>query len=135
MSNVMTYKGYSARIEYDDEDGIVFGQVAGLRDGIGFHAETVDGLRAAFHEAVDDYLATCAKVGKDPEREYSGKVMLRVDPELHARIAKSAELAGLSINQWGERVFREATLTGRRADPIAALALKDEIILTLQPLP
>ncbi len=109
MSNVMNYKGYSARVDYDDDDGIFFGQVAGLRDGIGFHADTVEALRDAFHEAVDDYLETCAKVGKDPDREYSGKVMLRLDPELHARIAKSAELAGMSINQWGERVFSQAT--------------------------
>jgi len=109
MSNVMHYKGYSARIEYDDEDGIFFGRVAGLRDGIGFHADTVEDLRAAFREAVDDYLETCAKIGKEPEREYSGKVMLRVAPELHARIARSAELAGMSINQWGEKVFSKAT--------------------------
>lgn len=109
MSNIMNYKGYSARVEYDDDDGIFFGQVAGLRDGIGFHADTVDNLRAAFHEAVDDYLETCAKVGKEPDREYSGKVMLRLAPELHARIAKTAELAGMSINQWGERVFSQAT--------------------------
>ena len=56
MNNVMTYKGYSARIEYDDEDGILFGQIAGIRDGVGFHADSVDDLRAAFHEAVDDYI-------------------------------------------------------------------------------
>jgi len=108
MSNIMNYKGYSARIEYDDDDGIFFGQVAGLRDGIGFHADTVEGLRTAFHEAVDDYLAICAKIGKEPDREYSGKVMFRLHPSLHARIAKTAELAGMSINQWGEQVLSKA---------------------------
>lgn len=107
--SAMSYKGYSARVEYDDGDGIFFGRIAGINDVIGFHADTVDGLRAAFREAVDGYLATCAKVGKEPDREYSGKVMLRLDPDLHARIAKSAELAGLSINQWGERVLSQAT--------------------------
>ncbi len=109
MSNVMKYKGYSARVEYDDEDGILFGKLAGIDDIVGFHADTVENLRAAFREAVDDYLEACAKIGKEPDREYSGKVMLRLDPELHARIAKSAELAGMSINQWGERVFIQAT--------------------------
>ncbi|MEW4466307.1 type II toxin-antitoxin system HicB family antitoxin [Parasphingorhabdus sp. JC815] len=109
MNNVMNYKGYSARVEYDDDDGIFFGQVAGLRDGIGFHADTVEDLRTAFHEAVDDYLETCAKAGKEPDREYSGKVMFRINPELHARIAKNAEMAGMSINQWGERVLNQAT--------------------------
>lgn len=107
--SAMNYKGYSARVEYDDDDGIFFGRIAGINDVVGFHADTVDALRAAFHAAVDDYLAACAKVGKEPDREYSGKVMLRLDPELHARIAKTAELAGLSINQWGERVFSQAT--------------------------
>jgi len=108
MSNVMTYKGYSARIEYDDEDGILFGRIAGIRDGVGFHADTVEGLRTAFHEAVDDYLETCAKVGKEPQKPYSGKVMFRVSPELHRKAALAAELAGKSLNQWAEEALARA---------------------------
>ena len=55
----MTYKGYAARIDYDDDDRIFTGlTIAGIRDGVGFHADTVDGLRQAFHEAVEDYLET-----------------------------------------------------------------------------
>ena len=64
MTNTMSYKGYAARIEYDDDDGIFTGRIAGIRDGVGFHADTVEGLRTAFHEAVEDYIETCAKVGK-----------------------------------------------------------------------
>ena len=64
----MTYKGYSARIEYDDDDRVFTGRIAGTRDGVGFHADTVDGLRRAFHEAVEDYLETCAKIGKEPQK-------------------------------------------------------------------
>lgn len=67
MTNIMTYKGYSARIEYDDEDGIMTGQIAGIRDGVGFHADSVQKLREAFIGAVDDYVATCAKIGKEPQ--------------------------------------------------------------------
>lgn len=107
--NAMHYKGYSARVEYDDDDGVFFGRIAAINDVVGFHADTVENLRSAFRDAVDDYLETCAKIGKGPEREYSGKIMLRLDPELHARIAKTAELAGMSINQWGERVLASAT--------------------------
>lgn len=108
MSNVMTYKGYSARIEYDDEDGILFGRIAGIRDGVGFHADTVEDLRTAFHEAVDDYLEICAKVGKEPQKPYSGKVMFRVSPELHRKAALAAELAGKSLNQWAEEALARA---------------------------
>ncbi len=59
----MTYLGYSARIDYDDEDGIVFGRLAGTADGVGFHAKTMTGLHKAFREAVDDYLETRAELG------------------------------------------------------------------------
>jgi len=108
MSNTMNYKGYTARIEYDDEDGIFFGRIAGISDGVGFHAETVEDLRAAFHEAVEDYIETCAKVGKDPQKAYSGKMMFRVDPEVHRKAALAAELAGKSLNQWAEEALEKA---------------------------
>lgn len=108
MSNVMNYKGYSARIEYDDEDGIFFGRLAGIRDGVSFHADNVPDLKEAFIEAVDDYAETCAKVGKEPQRPASGNMSFRVDPEVHRKVALAAELAGKSLNQWGEQVMSEA---------------------------
>lgn len=108
MSNTMSYKGYTARIEYDDEDGIFFGRIAGISDGVGFHADTVEDLCAAFHEAVEDYIETCAKVGKDPQKDYSGKMMFRVDPEVHRKAALAAELAGKSLNQWAEEALEKA---------------------------
>lgn len=109
MKNAMTYKGYAARIEYDDDDGILVGRIAGIRDGVGFHAETVEELREAFEEAVEDYLETCLKVGKEPQKAYSGKMMFRVDPETHRRAARAAELSGKSLNQWAEEVIDKAT--------------------------
>ena len=75
---------------------------------MGFHAQRVDGLRAAFHEAVEDYLETCAKIGKEPQRAYSGQMMFRVNPDVHRRAALAAELAGKSLNQWAEEVMGKA---------------------------
>lgn len=106
MTNVMTYKGYQARIEYDDDDGIMFGKIAGITDSVSFHGESVAELKAAFREAVDDYVETCAKVGKEPQKSFSGKMMLRVPPEVHRSAALAAELAGVSLNQWGEDALR-----------------------------
>lgn len=106
--NTMSYKGYSARIDYDDEDGILVGRIAGIADVIGFHADTVEDLRAAFFEAVDDYIETCAKAGKEPQKSYSGKMMFRVAPEVHRKAAIAAELAGKSLNQWAEEVLAQA---------------------------
>ena len=61
MSDILSYKGYQARVEFDADDRIFFGRVAGIKDGAGFHADTVNDLIAAFHEAVDDYLEIYAK--------------------------------------------------------------------------
>jgi len=96
----MQYKGYAARIEYSDEDKCFIGHIAGIRDIIGFHGDSVDSLNAAFEEAVDDYLETCEQEDIPPQRPYSGKVMLRLSPELHAEIAMKAEAHGKSLNQW-----------------------------------
>ena len=104
----MTYQGYSARVEFDDEDGIFTGRIAGIRDGVGFHSDTVEGLRAAFLEAVEDYLETCAAVGREPQRAFSGQMMFRVKPEVHRKAALAAELAGKSLNQWAEEVLGKA---------------------------
>jgi len=107
--NTMTYKSYAARIEYSDEDTCFIGHVAGINDVVGFHAESVKELRAAFEEAVDDYLETCEKLGRPPQKPYSGKLMLRVPPEIHARAAMMAEAHGLSLNQWAAEVISKAS--------------------------
>jgi predicted HicB family RNase H-like nuclease len=98
--SAMTYKGFAARIEYSEEDECFIGHVAGIKDVIGFHADSVAELRAAFHEAVDDYIATCEKLGQEPNKPYSGQFRLRLAPELHARAAMIAEAKGKSLNAW-----------------------------------
>ncbi len=109
MKNAMTYKGYAARIEFDAEDRIFFGRLTGIRDIVTFHGETVDELEAAFKEAVDHYLETCAKLGDEPNKPYSGKLTLRILPNVHAAIATAAETSGKSLNKWVADLLDQAT--------------------------
>jgi predicted HicB family RNase H-like nuclease len=104
----MQYKGYFARVEYSEEDQAFIGHLAGINDIIGFHADTVKDLKEAFEESVDDYIDACAKLGKEAEKPYSGKVMFRVPPEVHARAALAAQVSGKSLNQWAEEALRTA---------------------------
>lgn len=104
----VTYKGYAASVEFDPEDGLLVGRLLGINDVVGFHAEGVSELQAAFHEAVDDYIEACAKVGKQPEKPHSGKVMFRIDPATHAKASLAAQMAGKSLNQWAEEKLRSA---------------------------
>ena len=110
--SAMTFKGYAARVEYDAGDEIFTGRIAGIADIVGFHADTVDGLKAAFHEAVEDYIQTCAKAGKPSQKPFSGRLMLRVDPKVHAQATRAAELAGQSLNAWSEDALRRAAQEG-----------------------
>lgn len=106
--NPMTYKGYAARVEYSDDDACFVGHIAGISDIIGFHAESVEELRAAFHQAVDDYIATCKKAEINPKKPYSGKIMLRVSPELHAKIAMLASAKNMSLNAFATETLEHS---------------------------
>ena len=107
--NAMLYKGYSARIEFDDADRIFVGHIAGIRDIVGFHGSSVNELEAAFHEAVNDYLAHCERLGLPPNKPFSGRMLLRVPPEVHARVSAAAQVAGISLNQWATQALDEAS--------------------------
>lgn len=100
MRKPMMHKGYSAWIEYSDEDGCFVGRVAGIRDMITFHGESVQEVRLAFEEAVDFYLASCAERGETPNKPFTGRFMLRISPELHSAIAMAAKRNHKSINAW-----------------------------------
>lgn len=106
--NTMTHGGYTARIEFDDRDNLFVGRILGLRSIISFHGETVDELRNAFAAAVQDYLDDCAAQGLDPEKPASGKLLLRLPPEVHGQALVAAQAAGKSLNQWATEALRKA---------------------------
>ena len=108
--NDMNYKGYFARVEFDPEDHIFVGHIVGIRDVVGFHGESVVELEAAFREAVDDYLVACKELNQEPNKPYSGRLMLRIPMDLHASVAAAAEAKGKSINKWVTGVLRSASV-------------------------
>lgn len=108
MKNVMTYKGYKAGIEYDPRDDIFTGKIVGIADNITFHGATVKELRADFQAAVNHYIADCTATGRKPLKAASGKMMLRVSPDVHARALATAKTSGKSLNQWAEEVLDKA---------------------------
>ena len=110
--NTMSHKGYTARVEYDERDNILVARLLGIRSIISFHADTVSELRLEFEKAVEDYLAECKEEGVKPERPASGKLLLRVTPEIHRRALVAAQASGKSLNQWATEVLQSAVYTG-----------------------
>jgi predicted HicB family RNase H-like nuclease len=108
MNENMTYKGYTALVEFDAQDRIFWGRIAGITDIISFDGTTVDELETDFHRAVDFYLETSAKTGRPAQKPCSGKLTLRVPPDVHRRALVRAQAAGKSLNQWAAEVLAKA---------------------------
>ena len=96
----MTYKGYSAYVDFDDEAGIFHGEVLDTKDVITFQGSSVAELRKAFKDSIDDYLAFCKKRGEEPDKPFSGKFILRIPKELHRNIYIKSIKSGQSINNF-----------------------------------
>ena len=108
MNNAMAYKGYTASMIFDTEDKIIVGRVIDIDDIVSFHGDSVPEFEANFHAAVDAYIAACAKLGSKPEKPASGKLMLRIAPEVHAAALKAAARNGVSLNKWAEKALGAA---------------------------
>jgi predicted HicB family RNase H-like nuclease len=105
---MMEYKGYLARVEFDDEANLFHGEVINIRDVVTFQGQSVDELRQAFEDSVEDYLAFCAERGEEPNRPFSGQLTVRLSPEQHRRVILAAEKAGKDVERWIAEVLEQA---------------------------
>ncbi len=96
----MKYKGYTGHVEFDDEADIFHGEILDTNDVITFQGTTPDEIKSAFHDSVDDYLEFCNERNESPEKPFSGKLVLRMTPELHHNIFVHAKQSGKSINSY-----------------------------------
>ena len=94
MKNTMNYKGYYGSVEFSDEDSVFFGRIIGINDRITYEGDNVNALRNDFQEAVDEYLETCAQLGKEPEKMYRGTFNVRITPALHRQLAFFSATSG-----------------------------------------
>ena len=110
------YKGYAGKVAFDEDTGLLHGQVAGMRDVITFQGKDAKEVEKAFWESVDDYLAFCKERGEQPERPVSGRLLIRVGTAMHRRLAECAVLQQVSINKVICTAL-ERELKGRRFKP------------------
>ncbi len=120
MNNTMSYKGYTASMSFDTQDKIIVGRVLDIDDIIAFHGVSVADFESNFQNAIEDYLAAAQALGTPPEKPASGKVMLRIAPDVHAAALKAAARSGISLNKWAEATLgmaarRPPTRTGPRS--------------------
>ncbi len=119
---MMEYKGYIGKVEFDEEAGIIHGEVINTRDVITFQGESVAEVKQAFHESVDDYLEFCKSRGESPDKPFSGQFVTRIPPELHRQVNVAAAVSGKSLNAWVTEQLQDAVL--RIGTAKAAIAKK-----------
>lgn len=107
MKNILEYKGYHTRIEFDAESFILRGKIEGISDLVNFESENLSTIEKEFHEAVDDYLEFCEEVGKEPDKEYKGTFNVRISPELHKKLSIKAMKNGDTLNASVEKAIME----------------------------
>ena len=108
MKDSMEYNGYFGSVHYNDDDKIFYGKVEFIRALVSYEGTDVHSLRAAFEEAVDDYLEFCKETGKQPEKSFKGSFNLRLDPELHRQLVSNAMSEGKTLNTFVKDLLQRA---------------------------
>ncbi len=107
MENILKYKGYTAKVEFSAEEGLLTGTVLGISDLIIFQSESAKDIEKSFHDSLDDYLAFCKEVGKKPEKTFSGTFNIRINPDTHKKAYLKAEEMGISLNKFTETAIEK----------------------------
>jgi len=107
MANTIEYNGYIGSIEYSPEDKCFFGKLEMIDDLVTFEATTAEELENNFHNAVDEYIQTCKKLGREAQKTYKGVFNVRIDPKLHKQIYQKALKAGISLNSFIQQTLKK----------------------------
>ena len=107
----LTYRGYTGSIETSIEDDCLHGRILFIDDLISYEGDTVPATRAAFQDAVDRYLAHCKRVGKDPNKPFSGTFNVRIGREWHSKAAKAAYKKNVKLNEFVKQAIQSAIET------------------------
>lgn len=99
------YKEYIGHVTFDEVAEIFHGEIINIKDVITFQGESVAELKKAFADSVDDYLAFCKERGEEPDKPFSGKFNLRLEPALHREAYIAARKAKMSLNRWVEKAI------------------------------
>ena len=123
---MMEYRGYRAAIEFDDSIEMFHGRVIGTRDIITFQGKSVDDLRQALAQSIDDYLEFCGETGRPPEKPLSGKFLVRGTPDLQRRLLEMAAQEGVSFNAYVTRTLDRISTGPMESLPIARPTRDDD---------
>lgn len=95
---MLEYKGYLGSIDYSEDDEVLHGRLEFIRDLVTYEGTDAKSLKAAFQEAVDDYVALCESEERVPDTPLKGTFNVRPGRDLHRRAALFAKNHGINLN-------------------------------------
>ena len=106
--NAIKYKEWTGVFEFEPDDDCFHGRVVGIRDTVHFSGQSVEELKQALADSVEDYLEACAEAGKFPEKPYAGRFLVRAGSEIHRLADQAAAMTGKSLNAFATEVVEQA---------------------------
>jgi len=106
MNNLLTYKNYIGSVEYSAEDDIFHGKIEFITDTVLYEGDSVAELKKNFHDAVEDYIEACKEIGKEPQKPFKGKLLSRIEPDLHKQAALISLQRHISLNKFVENAIK-----------------------------
>ncbi|QTE36821.1 type II toxin-antitoxin system HicB family antitoxin [Mucilaginibacter gossypii] len=100
MNDILQYKNYYGSVHFSASDEVFHGKVLGINDLVNFEGTSVKELKAAFEEAVEDYIDTCNEIGKSPDKTYKGTFNVRVPSALHKEASTFAAINNITLNEF-----------------------------------
>ena len=100
MNDILQYKNYYGSVHFSADDEVFHGKILGINDLVNFEGSSVKELKAAFEEAVEDYIETCNLVGKSPDKTYKGTFNVRVSANLHREASLFAAINNITLNEF-----------------------------------
>ena len=108
MKDMIKHKEYFGSVHYNAEDRVFYGKIEFIRSLVSYEGRDADSLESAFREAVEDYLSTCAELGREPEKPFKGSFNVRIAPELHERVMIAAAQRGMTLNRFVAEALSQA---------------------------
>ncbi|UCH96853.1 MAG: type II toxin-antitoxin system HicB family antitoxin [Candidatus Aminicenantes bacterium] len=106
MNNLLIYKNYTGSVNYSSDDDIFYGKIEFITDTVLYEGSSVEELKKNFREAVEDYIEACEEMGKEPQKPFKGKILARIEPELHKQAALIALQKRVSLNKFVESAIK-----------------------------
>lgn len=107
MMDKLKYENFIGSVHFSAEDEVFYGKIEGINDLVTFEGSSVDELKSAFEEAIQDYKEICKEQGKEIFKSFKGSFNVRLNPELHSKAFEKALLEGKSLNQLVKEAIEE----------------------------